>query len=89
MFFLEKKWDFGQITIFRNYWGWIIDVLNSTSHSLNFTYTIKNPTILKFGYNKDGSYRGNIGQAKDKISDISAQWNKSENSGQVLIVLGL
>ena len=56
---------------FRNHWGWVIDVINSASHSLNFTYTIQNPNPPKFGYNKDGSYRGPVGIAMNRVVDFS------------------
>ena len=64
-------WSNYLLTILRNYFGWVIDALNSASHSLNFTYTIQNPIPLKFGFNKDGSYRGPAGMTMRRNVDFS------------------
>ena len=78
-----------QLTIFRNHWGWVIDAINSISHSLNFTYTIQNPNPVSRGYNKDGSYRGTVGIAMNHIVDFSigATPIESANSRVILPIL--
>ena len=48
-----------------------MDIINTASDSLNFTYSIKNPNPLGFGYNKDGSYRGLIGNVVNNIVDFN------------------
>ena len=64
-------WSNYLLTILRNHFGWVIDALNSASHSLNFTYTIQNPTLMKYGFDKDGSYRGPVSITMNHIVDIS------------------
>ena len=56
---------------FRNHWGWCINIINTASDSLNFTYSIKNPNPLQFSYNKDGSHGGLYGAVTNKIVDFN------------------
>ena len=48
-----------------------MDIVNTASDHLNFTYSIKNPYPMNFGYSKDGSYRGLNGAVMYKIVDFN------------------
>ena len=57
--------------IFRNYWGYEIEMLKNAAAFLNFSYTIENPPDGAWGHLKeDGEWSGLIGHASKNIVDF-------------------
>ena len=55
----------------RNYWGYEIDLLETVSGALDFTYTIVNPADGKWGHiEADGTWSGLVADAADGSVDF-------------------
>ncbi len=64
--------DWSPTNVYRNYWGFEIDMLETIAEELNFTYTIENPPDLLWGHiTGDGTWDGLVNlTAKNQVDLI-------------------
>ena len=67
----ESDLDYSESNMYRNFWGYEIDMMNNAAKILNFTYAIENsPDGLWGSIESDGNWNGLVYHVSQDSADI-------------------